>query len=892
MADPLTGLATVAAVSSIFQVIDFSAKVISETTRLVKSSSTALEENSNVEILVQQYSNLADRVLSSNNAQRPLNANEQAVDELAKDCKEKALKLLRLLETLKVDRSLSGVGKIVHSARKTIAALRKRKQIEQQQHDVARLHNALSTMLMHILKAGQFSELELVLDKIERTQSKNAVTLLESKEEIMHAINGISAQLGVSNSQRKSEMNVYIDTQITSGDIQKSELIIESLRLPEMRLRRDCIRQLPEDSVSYFFEEQHTPFSRWLRSAEDIFWLSGKAGSGKSTLMKALCEHSSTRENLTQWSGGDRLVVVDAYLWSSGTPLQRNELGLLQPLVYQILRRNPDLVEIATPGRWKSDVSYLRRPDTWSRRELSQTLENVLRNCQSNIHFCIFIDALDEYEGDYDQLTTRIKDLASHPRIKLCVSSRNWHVFEDAFGRGTNNVRLQELTLDAIYSFVKEKLMPFAEDDSMAHELAHQVLHKGAGCFLWVTLMVDDLLERLKSGDSIAIILRSVDTRPPELQQLFSMLMSRTAPVQRRRTLQALELATITLGTHSSSPVINSSSFLTFWLLSKGLLENPRFAFDQGFQDLTNPQLREMVKETRRFLDVYCTGLLQLTSIDATPSTWRPSIEFLHRTVYDFLCLKFEQDARDSGIPVHFKEEVFSSHLALARCKFIPRDAVQSCQHVTEIILSAIKGLDSNPVTLETLAEFEKVALYYWDKKCVARCPLHVLRIENGSLLLQLASYFISGGLHAYAVKVIQNRPSYVQESETGAWPMLRPALGLSLGFSFPIAQIDLNFVEKLLEHGANPNCQDGRIWHEFLIKAVREAPLWSDSDMDHASKVAAIMISHYADTDSSVTLPRGVDLGEDVSPNREVSPMDIWTTILRDQYMSNIQRV
>ena len=42
----------------------------------------------------------------------------------------------------------------------------------------------------------------------------------------------------------------------------------------------------------------------WLSSGNGIFHISGKLGSGKSTLMKSLCEHKSTVAMLKQWAGG------------------------------------------------------------------------------------------------------------------------------------------------------------------------------------------------------------------------------------------------------------------------------------------------------------------------------------------------------------------------------------------------------------------------------------------------------------------------------------------------------------------------------------------------------------------------------------------------------------
>lgn len=53
-------------------------------------------------------------------------------------------------------------------------------------------------------------------------------------------------------------------------------------------------------------------FTTWLKSGSGIFHISGKLGSGKSTLMKFLCGHPDTKAKLVEWAGTytNLLVVV------------------------------------------------------------------------------------------------------------------------------------------------------------------------------------------------------------------------------------------------------------------------------------------------------------------------------------------------------------------------------------------------------------------------------------------------------------------------------------------------------------------------------------------------------------------------------------------------------
>lgn len=51
-------------------------------------------------------------------------------------------------------------------------------------------------------------------------------------------------------------------------------------------------------------------FFDWLGSSEGIFHISGKLGSGKSTLMKLLGTHTKTQDGLQKWAGECSLSIA------------------------------------------------------------------------------------------------------------------------------------------------------------------------------------------------------------------------------------------------------------------------------------------------------------------------------------------------------------------------------------------------------------------------------------------------------------------------------------------------------------------------------------------------------------------------------------------------------
>jgi ABC-type lipoprotein export system ATPase subunit len=77
-----------------------------------------------------------------------------------------------------------------------------------------------------------------------------------------------------------------------ASDIKIQNIILESLRFPTMRDRYEDIEDAHAETFKLIFQEagyEDKPwdnFSRWLRSGDSIYWISGKAGSGKSTLMR------------------------------------------------------------------------------------------------------------------------------------------------------------------------------------------------------------------------------------------------------------------------------------------------------------------------------------------------------------------------------------------------------------------------------------------------------------------------------------------------------------------------------------------------------------------------------------------------------------------------------
>ena len=126
-------------------------------------------------------------------------------------------------------------------------------------------------------------------------------------------------------------------------------LILQSLCYKSMAIRHDKIVDAHAKTFEWIYHEYHlsegsqhgTGFVEWLAHSTGIFWITGKAGSRKSTLLKYLSDLKKTRMLLESWSGQQELMVASFYFWYAGTEFQKSQEGLLKSLLYEILRQCP-----------------------------------------------------------------------------------------------------------------------------------------------------------------------------------------------------------------------------------------------------------------------------------------------------------------------------------------------------------------------------------------------------------------------------------------------------------------------------------------------------------------------------------------------------------------------
>lgn len=216
--------------------------------------------------------------------------------------------------------------------------------------------------------------------------------------------------------------------------------------------------------------------------------------------MNFLLNDSRTHSALRRWSGQKQLILAGFFFWNSGTTLQKSHLGLLRSLIFQILTQCPELTPIAFPSEEEvvpiSDLSQADASRIWTVRRLAAALRNLLTDglAFANVTICLFIDGLDEFDGEHDELVIllRAATVQGKRNLKICTSSRPWIVFEEAFD-GLASLRLQDLThhdvelyvIDRVYKHPRIQQLRIEEPVAVI-ALTQAIVNKADGVFLWV----------------------------------------------------------------------------------------------------------------------------------------------------------------------------------------------------------------------------------------------------------------------------------------------------------------------------------------------------------------------------------------------------------------------
>lgn len=492
----------------------------------------------------------------------------------------------------------------------------------------------------------------------------------------------------------------------SAQDQKARDKLLNSLFFPDMNARKNQISAAHPDTFEWLFKQNSTDpnsvassdeievsdphnsdpsgiselrnsFHDWLKHGQQVYWISGKPGSGKSTLMSFIAEHELTREYLEDWNRSKDLVLLESYLWNAGAENQRAFRGVLATLLTQILERSSLILDSVL----HKDPNLGRKLTLmdWSVHELEKWLLHCLNS--SDTYFCVFIDGLDEAEvvttSPNNPILHFIESAAALTNVKCCISSRPLRQFEVAF-KDCPHLRLQDLNANDIRKYFDDNAKPIFKSSGMNttssgfSNLQHDFCSKADGVFLWACLAVGSLKRGVDNRDDIRKLQERLEELPPELEDLYCHMWNH----QNKDVHLYQDEASLFLNVHLKTTeqdyyprpeIVRPSGLHSSLSLLHLIFIQPdnHYISCEALAGKISKDLIQACQRIQAQITSRCAGLLEvvghsldwvdrekhvLNQFPALQAAYANRVEFVHRTARDFLLTStFGQSIRASS---------------------------------------------------------------------------------------------------------------------------------------------------------------------------------------------------------------------------------------------------
>ncbi|KAM5355114.1 hypothetical protein ACJ41O_001760 [Fusarium nematophilum] len=567
---------------NILQLVSFGGESISLCRRIYDTGQPDPSLDQYCQEIAKISTNLKNGLISKGGTLPP---DDAALLETTKKSIDLADKLAQEIQAISA--SSDGQKRLLQSIRLSFKTTRRKSQIARLEKSLKDLHSAMDTRLLvkmlDRLDASETQQDDSLTDHrslLEKTlqqlsaQHKNlsdsiANRSLEASSQVLQAVSNAQTRIEEHIKAESSRSNELVQARIATvvGHAQQNlanfeewrdanaenltyERLLQSLRFSGMEERKNQIPDHCPGTYLWIFESQdpdnHSDidsadeensrpesrarqwdsFANWLKSEDTRYWVSGKPGSGKSTLMKFISLNPKTHAALNEWRPNAR--ILSHYFWKAGSRMQQDIKGFLCSVIYQIFSQERGLA-----------LAYLRETPDVARSKLSTTdwdlarLKSLLLRCigGSEKPTCIFIDGLDEItpQSDIYDLLSLLDSLAL-PNVKICVSSRPEQVFQNHLQHHAT-LKMQDLTRHDMEKCSREILRRAVSPTRQVMDkevLMWQVVSRADGVFLWAVLVSKSLVRGIENGDTYSELMQRLDSTPTGIMALYKDMWLRS----------------------------------------------------------------------------------------------------------------------------------------------------------------------------------------------------------------------------------------------------------------------------------------------------------------------------------------------------------------------------
>ncbi|KAK5956129.1 hypothetical protein OHC33_002702 [Knufia fluminis] len=263
-------------------------------------------------------------------------------------------------------------------------------------------------------------------------------------------------------------------------------LLIKSLYFEGMQTRKRHISGRA-GSPKYIEWVWDTSFKTWLEGPGSFYWITGLPGSGKSTLMRHICE--SRHQTLF------------------GDTFEHHSLQSCMDAICEAL----------TP---------------------------------SSERVCAFVDGLDEFEGEASHLLDVIHSLEDRAGIKICLASRPYPIFKKDLSRFPH-LAMQDHNEESIRLYAASKMDASRLQASLPERLVDGICEKARGVFLWARLATDELIRSCLAGKSVEGMEARLSQMPAEVVAMYRRILDQLPPILELEAAMLLYMLLDDTGSHT-----------------------------------------------------------------------------------------------------------------------------------------------------------------------------------------------------------------------------------------------------------------------------------------------------------------------------------------------------
>ena len=362
--------------------------------------------------------------------------------------------------------------------------------------------------------------------------------------------------------------------------------------------------------------------------------------------------------HITDFPSDPSSVIAAFFFNARGNEIETTPIGLLRTLLHRLCQRISTLRDLVVKT-YVAKCWLLKSDWQWQFSELKDLLAAVVKSSvlgQRNL--TIFIDALDECDlaatqsviGMFEGLAS--SSFSEGTNFSICLSSRYWPQFriQKCF-----IARVELQNKDDIDRYIQKHLEPTqsGEDLAIHAALSNEILEKAQGTFIWVVLVVRDLLSAYHAGATLEELRSIVKRVPLDLHQFYQHQLQSTKGEDRENMLRLLQLLFYAQSSLSLTEVRSALAFgrRAYASYAEWSQSNEYVRSDEKMEKRIREHSKGLVEIARSA--EYDQTTKQSDAGQDSASTRKTVVQFIHQSVKDFLTADGFSILRDSRQQTH-----------------------------------------------------------------------------------------------------------------------------------------------------------------------------------------------------------------------------------------------